>query len=107
MPNDPLMNFLQNGSSLPSDAVPVNYRVQPKPQPQSLFGNVFDMMNPMNWLKSQVKANPELQQALDIIEKNGGDPKTAFLNECKNRNANPEEILNQVKSNPFFKQFIK
>ena len=105
--NDPLLDFLQNGRSIPNDAVPVNYRVQPRQASQQPVSNFLNMLNPMNWLKSLIQDDPRVQQVIDLIEQNGGDAKAAFLNECKNRNEDPEHILRQVKANPLFKQFMK
>jgi len=88
------------------DAVPVNYKVQPAAQPAKIPG-LLDRLNPINWLKSQIQSNPEMQQVMDVINENGGDAKTAFYNECKKRNADPDQILEQVKNHPLFKQFMK
>lgn len=107
MSNNPLMDFLQNGSSLPNDAVPVNYRIQTMPQPASNPMSFFEKLNPMNWLKEQLQTNPQVQQVMKIVEENGGDAKTAFYNECKKRNADPDQIIQQMKANPLFQRFMK
>lgn len=96
---DPLSEFLQKG------AVPVQYEVRPQPvQPSVGF---MDFLNPINWLKTQMKNNPQYKQVLDLIEQNGGDAKTAFYNECQKRGVNPDSILQQVRDNPMFKQMNK
>ena len=111
MMNDPLSDFLrngnnlQNGSRLPQDAIPVNYKIQPPPQNPG--GSFLDSLNPMNWLRSMLQQNPEVQQVIDVIDQNGGDAKTAFYNECKKRNADPNSILQQVQNHPLFKKFMK
>ena len=107
MSDNPLMDFLQNGSSLPHDAVPVNYKVQPLPQQAPNPLNIFEKLNPMNWLKEQLQTNPQVQQVMKIVEDNGGDAKTAFYNECKKRNADPEQVLQQMRNNPLFHRFMK
>lgn len=104
--NDPLTSFLQNGSRPVQDATPVNYHIRPvnKGAEASSF---LDRLNPVNWLKEQLQTNPQMKQVMDIVNANGGDAKTAFYNECKKRNADPDQILQQVKNHPLFQKFMK
>lgn len=99
MQRDPLRDYLHR-------AIPVEYNIAPSPVGQKMnsFG---EMLNPMNWVRQQVKANPQYQQLVDVIDQNGGDPKTAFYAECEKRGANPDQILNQVRNNPFFQRFMR
>jgi hypothetical protein len=100
------MNFLQNGSKIPQDAVPVNYNIQPVNKGQEA-SNFLDRLNPMNWFKEQLQSNPQMKQVMDIVNENGGDAKTAFYNECKKRGADPDQVLQQVKNHPLFQKLMK
>lgn len=104
--NDPLSNFLQNGSKVPQNAVPVSYDIQPVNKGQEV-NSFLDRLNPMNWFKEQLQSNPQMKQVMDIVNDNGGDAKMAFYNECKKRGANPDEILQQVKNHPLFQKLMK
>lgn len=99
--SDPLSDFLQNGRNLP-----VRYDVQQSPPSQS--AGFFDFLNPIEWLKSQIKANnPQVKQVMDLVEQNGGDAKGTFMKECEKRGKNPEEIIQQIRDNPILGRFFK
>lgn len=49
--------------------------------------------NPQAVLQSM----PQYQQAIQYINQNGGDPKTAFYNLAAQRGINPNDILNQIR----------
>lgn len=104
--SDPLMNFLQNGSGGVKEAVPVNYKLRIQ-EPVQQNGFNFNMLNPIEWLKAQIQTNPQMGQVMNVVDQYGGDAKTAFYEECKKRGQNPDAILQQVKSNPFFSKFFK
>ena len=108
MMDDPLSRFIQNGSKVPNDAVPVNYHVVPKAaEQQKPFGGFFDFLNPINILKKQF-GEEQVDAGLKVIRDNGGDGKAAFYAKCKEMNVeNPDQILKQVENNPLFKQFFK
>lgn len=41
--------------------------------------------------------NPNMKQAIDYINSNGGNPKDAFYKLAKERGVDPESILNSLK----------
>ena len=51
------------------------------------------MKNPQSILQS----NPQYNQVMDYINKNGGDPKAAFFKMAEEKGINPEEILSQLR----------
>lgn len=40
--------------------------------------------------------NPKLQQAMDYVRSNGGDPKTAFYKLAEEKGLNPSDIENYI-----------
>ena len=57
------------------------------------------MINPMAKMLNQklINSNPQVQQALEYVRQNGGDPKEAFYKLARESGINPEDILNQIK----------
>ena len=56
--------------------------------------NIFPFKNnPLN----QMMNNPNFKQAMDYINANGGDPKTAFYKLAKEKGVDPEEMINKIK----------
>ena len=53
--------------------------------------------NPQALMQSMMSKNPQMKQAMDLIQQNGGDAKTAFYNLAKQKGVNPDDILNQLK----------
>lgn len=105
--SDPLTSFLQNGRSGVKEAVPVNYKLRPS-EPVQQNGFNFNMLNPFEWLKSQIMSNNhQVAQVMDIVDQYGGDAKTAFYKECEKRGQNPDTIIQQMKMNPMFSKFFK
>ena len=66
-------------------------QIQPIKQAVSMARNPQLMMNQM------LQNNPMYSQVQQIIQQNGGDPKTAFYNLCNQMGVDPNEILNQLK----------
>lgn len=53
--------------------------------------------NPQLLLNQLVMNNPQMKQVMDIVQKHGGDPMTAFRKEAEARGVDPNEILNMLK----------
>lgn len=51
--------------------------------------------NPQIMLNQMLGRNPQLKQAMNYINQNGGDPKQAFYKLAQEKGVNPEEILKQ------------
>ena len=60
-------------------------------------------MNPLlqgtqtNLTNRILQNNPQLKQAIDYVNQNGGDPKQAFYKLAKEKGVDPQTILNQLK----------
>ncbi len=52
----------------------------------------------MGTLQQMAQSNPNMQNALDYINSHGGDPKTAFYVLARENNADPNQVLNDVKN---------
>ena len=48
-------------------------------------------------LNQMMQNNPQYKQVMDYVNKNGGDPKTAFYKMAEEQGVNPDEILNMLK----------
>ena len=44
-----------------------------------------------------LKNNPQLKQAIEYVNQNGGNPKDAFYKLAKEKGVDPQTILNQLK----------
>lgn len=48
-------------------------------------------------LQSMMNSNPQIQQVMNYINQNGGDPKSAFYKLANEKGIDPDSILNQLK----------
>ena len=53
--------------------------------------------NPQLFMQNMMNQNPQMKQAIDLVNQNGGDPKTAFYNLAKKQGVNPDEVLAMLK----------
>ena len=53
--------------------------------------------NPQAMMNMLVQNNPNLHQAMDLIQQSGGDPQKAFYTLCNQRGIDPQQILNAMK----------
>lgn len=53
--------------------------------------------NPNAMLQMMAQQNPQLQQAMSIVQQAGGDPQKAFYALCQQRGVDPAQILNALK----------
>lgn len=63
-----------------------------------IFNALKFAQNPIAALQSMAMNSPELQTAVDIINKNGGNAQQAFYAEARNRGADPTPVLQQAQS---------
>ena len=68
--------------------------IQPVKQMMSM---VRAAQNPQAALSQLAMNNPQMKQVMDIVQKHGGDPMTAFRKEAEARGVDPDEILNMIK----------
>ena len=78
------------------------------PMMMSLFssrlGPVKQMMNaiqtaqnPALALQQMAGNNPQLQQAMQLVQQSGGDAQAAFVKLCKERGIDPQQIMGMLK----------
>ena len=53
--------------------------------------------NPQMAIQNIMQNNPNMKQAIDYINANGGNPKDAFYKLAKERGINPDTILDSLK----------
>ena len=51
--------------------------------------------NPNNMMMSLMQQNPQVREALNIVQQNGGNPKEVFYKLAKEKGINPNSILNK------------
>lgn len=63
--------------------------------------NMMQMMrgasNPQGMLQQMMQNNPQYQQAMQIVQQAGGDPKKAFYQMANQMGVNPDEIMGMLK----------
>ena len=64
---------------------------------RKLMNMLRSAQNPQLLLNQLVMNNPQMKQVMDIVQKHGGDPMTAFRKEAEARGVDPNEILNMLK----------
>ena len=53
--------------------------------------------NPQAMLNQLAINNPQLKQVMEIVQKHGGDPMTAFRAEAEANGVNPDEIMGMLR----------
>ena len=53
--------------------------------------------NPQMMMQQMMSQNPQMKQALDYVNQNGGDAKEAFYKLANESGVNPDEIINMLK----------
>ena len=64
---------------------------------KSLMQMVRSSGNPQMMLNQLASQNPQVKQALDYVQQNGGDAKAAFYKLANERGVDPEEILKELR----------
>ena len=63
--------------------------------------NMMNMLrgagNPSMMLQQMMSQNPQMQQAIQYVNQNGGNAKQAFYKLAEQKGVNPDEILNMLK----------
>ena len=63
--------------------------------------NMMNMLrsagNPQMMLQQMMSQNPQMQQAIQYVNQNGGNAKQAFYKLAEQKGVNPDEILNMFK----------
>lgn len=53
--------------------------------------------NPMSILNNMSMQNPQMQQVINLVNQNGGNPKEVFYAMAKQKGIDPNQILNMLK----------
>ena len=53
--------------------------------------------NPQAALGQIAAQNPQMQQVMQVIQQNGGDPRAAFYKVAKERGIDPDSVLSQLR----------
>lgn len=64
---------------------------------KELMNTVKTAQNPQTALQALINNNPQLKQAMDLVQQNGGDPEKAFYKLAEEKGVNPDDILNMLK----------
>ena len=74
-----------------------NNMLQAAQPARQLMNMVRSAQNPQLMLNQLAMNNPQLKQVMDIVQKHGGDPMTAFQKEAEARGINPQEIMDMLR----------
>ena len=78
---------------------PIVDMLQPVMNPLTgIFNTIRAARNPIAALQSMALNTPEIQEALNIIQQNGGNAQQAFYAEAQRRRADPTQVLQQAYS---------
>lgn len=83
------MNILQTMQAFQAAGQQVN-------QIKQMMNLIKSSRNPQVVLNQMVMSNPQLKQAMDYVQNNGGDAKKAFYTLAKEKGVNPDDILKQL-----------
>lgn len=71
-------------------------------QPLFPFRNAMNTMNairsPRTMLNQMIMQNPQMKQAMEYINANGGDPKSAFYKLADEMGVDPDEVLKAMRN---------
>lgn len=62
-----------------------------------LINLVRNSLNPQGVISSLAQNNPQVQQVMQYVNQNGGDPKAAFYKKAQEMGVDPNLIINQLK----------
>lgn len=62
-----------------------------------MMGMINGSQNPTAMMNSMMQSNPQLKQAMDLINQSGGDPRKAFYSLAEQKGVNPQDILDMLK----------
>ena len=63
---------------------------------RQMMGAVKAAQNPMAALQQMAGQNPQIQQALQLVQQSGGDPQAALNKLCQERGIDPQQILSMI-----------
>lgn len=69
------------------------------PQMQNLrrmVGMIRGARDPNALMQQMLQQNPTMQQAMEYVRQNGGDPKAAFYKLAQERGIDPQSVMNNI-----------
>lgn len=54
-------------------------------------------VNPTAYLQNMIQSNPQMKEAMNMVQQNGGDMKQLFYKLAESKNVDPNSILNMFK----------
>ena len=66
-------------------------------QVRNMFNSIKSVGNPQMMLQQMMSKNPNIKNAMDYIQQNGGDAKTAFYKMAEEMGVDPNSVLNGLK----------
>lgn len=64
---------------------------------QKIVNAIKMAKNPQATINNMIANNPQMQQAINYVNNNGGNPKAAFEKLAKERGFDPNQIINMLK----------
>ena len=78
---------------------PIVNMLQPAMNPMAgVFNALRAAQNPIAALQTMAMNDPRMQEAVNIINQNGGNAQQAFYAEAQRKGADPSQILQQARS---------
>ena len=62
-----------------------------------MMGMINNSQNPSAMMNSMMQNNPQLKQAMDLINQSGGDARKAFYALAEQKGVDPQDILDMMK----------
>lgn len=72
---------------------PVNQGISQIAQMRSMMDSIRNSGNPQAFIQNMAATNPAVQQAVNLINQNGGNPQTAALNYAKQNGIDINNLL--------------
>ena len=66
------------------------------PQMKQIMRTVQMARNPQMVMQQFINSNPEMKQAMEYIQANGGNPKDAFYKLAEEKGVDPDSVLNSL-----------
>ena len=64
---------------------------------RQMMNMIRNSNNPQYALQQMIQSDPRMQNVMNIIRQNGGDPRTAFYNLAQQKGVDPEEVLRMLR----------
>ena len=65
---------------------------------KQMMGMIGGAQDPQAMINQLMINNPQMKQAMEIINQAGGDPKKAFYSLAEQKGVNPDDIINLIRN---------